>query len=139
MEIMVLPGATEVHALVSVAATSSAPTESAGEAAVEAQTALVVQPVPGATVRFLKQNRPGRGELVRRPGEPGYRTGSWAAEAREFHLCVEVPALADGQKRVIARVLLVRLGNDPGTLAEGTVLAGRSDGYVAPPPPLPRF
>ncbi|GAA1691118.1 hypothetical protein GCM10009765_45750 [Fodinicola feengrottensis] len=130
MEIMVLPGATEVHALVSVTA--------AGPAPAEPETALLVQLVSGATVRFLRQSRPGREELVRRDGEPGYRTGGWAAaQAREFHLCVAVPAFADGQKRVVARVLLVRLGTDPATLAEGTVLAGRSEGFIAPPPPLP--
>lgn len=129
IEIMVLPGATEVHALVSVTGTGSGPAE--------AETALVVQPVQGATVRFLRQSRPGRGDLVRRDGELGYRTGSWSAQAREFHLCIDVPALASGEKLVVARVLLVRLGADPATLAEATVLASRTEGYVAPPPPLP--
>ncbi len=126
MQILVLPGATEVHAIVSVTATGDAPAEP--------ETALWIEPEPGASVRFLRQTRPSRAEI--RPIDGAYRTGSWAAEEREFHLCLDMPALADGRKRMVAVVFLLR--PEDHVLAEGTVLAGRDDGFVAPPPPLPR-
>jgi hypothetical protein len=126
MQIMVLPGATEVHAIVSVAATGAAPAEP--------ETALWIEPEPGATVRFVQQTRPSRGAI--RPIDGAYRTGRWAVEEREFHVCLEMPALADGRKRVVAVVFLLR--PEDHVLAEGTILAGRDDGFIAPPPPLPR-
>jgi hypothetical protein len=66
----------------------------------------------GATVAFVRQVAPTIEELTAR-GVPvnaltvDYPTATWGAEARDYHLCVNVPARQAGEEMLAARVTLV--------------------------------
>ncbi|ADD44201.1 VWA domain-containing protein [Stackebrandtia nassauensis] len=60
-------------------------------------------------IRFVKQMSPHISDLTSRRRElddktGDYPTGSWGAEAREFHISVEVPPIQVGDDRLAARV-----------------------------------
>ncbi len=70
-----------------------------------------------AQVRFVKQVAPSVEDLTGRRTEVGpqrgdYPLGSWGAESREYHLCVDVVAGAVGDEMLAARVTLVTAGSD---------------------------
>jgi uncharacterized protein YegL len=92
-----------------------------------AELALRVWIPKDATLKYIRQVSPTLLDLSgkRTPFNPltgDYPTGSWGAEEREYHLCVEVPAAAPGQEIRAAWVKLVR--PDTGDVhASGNVLA----------------
>jgi hypothetical protein len=76
----------------------------------------------GATVRFVKQVSPAVEDLTARRTEAGplrgdYPLGSWGAESREYHVCVEVAPGAVGDEMLAGRAWMVRAGSDE-TLGE---------------------
>lgn len=79
-----------------------------------------------AQVRFLKQVPPAIEDLTaRRTAVDGlrgdYPLGSWGAESREYHLCVELPPGVVGDPAIAAARISVLPGND--VLGRGNVLA----------------
>ncbi|MEU4325588.1 vWA domain-containing protein [Nonomuraea dietziae] len=92
-----------------------------------AELALRVWIPKDATLKYIRQVSPTLLDLrgKRTPFNPltgDYPTGSWGAEEREYHLCVEVPTAAPGQEIRAAWVKLVR--PDTGDVhASGNVLA----------------
>jgi hypothetical protein len=79
----------------------------------------------GATVKFVKQVEPTLVDLTARrtevpPRSGDYPTGSWGSETRDYHVCVQVPAAATGEKMLAGRVSLVA-GDD--VLGQGRILA----------------
>ncbi|GAA3475123.1 vWA domain-containing protein [Nonomuraea roseola] len=92
-----------------------------------AELALRVWIPKDATLKYIRQVSPTLLDLSgkRTPFNPltgDYPTGSWGAEEREYHLCVEVPTAAPGQEIRAAWVKLVR--PDTGDVhASGNVLA----------------
>ncbi|MEU4543037.1 vWA domain-containing protein [Nonomuraea dietziae] len=92
-----------------------------------AELALRVWIPKDATLKYIRQVSPTLLDLSgkRTPFNPltgDYPTGSWGAEEREYHLCVEVPAAAPGQEIRAAWIKLVR--PDTGDVhASGNVLA----------------
>ncbi|GII05379.1 vWA domain-containing protein [Planobispora takensis] len=96
-----------------------------------AEVALRVWTPQHGRVKHLKQVSPTLSDLtgMRAAADPltgDYPTGSWGAETRVYHLCVEVPAGAVGQEVRGAWVRLVR--PDTGEiLARGNVLAQWTD------------
>ncbi|MCP3799083.1 hypothetical protein NLX83_07430 [Allokutzneria sp. A3M-2-11 16] len=79
---------------------------------------------PNTRLRFLRQISPQQADLADDAGPLGYNTGTWGAESREYHLCVEVPPPMV-REFLAARVTLVRLGEggEPIQLAHANVLA----------------
>lgn len=85
----------------------------------------------GATVKFVKQVEPTLVDLTARrtdttPREGDYPTGSWGSETRDYHVCVQVPAAATGEKMMAGRVSLVvpgTGGNPDQVLGKGRILA----------------
>lgn len=66
----------------------------------------------GATVKFVKQVEPTLADLTGRrteapPRSGDYPTGSWGSETRDYHVCVQVPTAATGEKMLAGRVSLV--------------------------------
>ncbi|MEU6368343.1 VWA domain-containing protein [Streptomyces sp. NPDC046931] len=66
----------------------------------------------GTEIAFVKQVAPAVEDLTGRRTEAGpragdYPTGSWGDEARDYHVCVRVPAANIGQEMLAARVSLV--------------------------------
>ncbi|MFD0899094.1 VWA domain-containing protein [Actinomadura sediminis] len=95
-----------------------------------ADVALRVWTPQAAELRFLKQMVPAVEDLTARRVASGERTGdypvgAWGSEAREYHLCVRVPAGAIGQRMRAAQVKLV--APDGAVLASGNVLAEWTD------------
>ncbi|GAA2594521.1 VWA domain-containing protein [Winogradskya consettensis] len=65
-----------------------------------------------ATVRFVKQVEPQVADLSGKRVQDGpragrYPLGSWGAEARDYHVCVDVPPGAAGDEMLAARVSVV--------------------------------
>ncbi|GAA3445944.1 vWA domain-containing protein [Planomonospora venezuelensis] len=82
-------------------------------------------------VKYLKQVSPTLADLtgLRVPADQltgDYPTGAWGAEARVYHLCVEIPAGAIGQEVRGAWVRLVRADSGE-VVARGNVLAQWTD------------
>ncbi|MFL6119033.1 VWA domain-containing protein [Actinophytocola sp.] len=85
----------------------------------------------GATVKFVKQVEPTLVDLTARraevpPRSGDYPTGSWGAETRDYHVCVQVPAAATGEKMLAGRVSLVVPGvggAEEQVLGKGRILA----------------
>jgi hypothetical protein len=96
-----------------------------------ADVALRLWTPQGATVKFVKQVEPTLVDLTARrtdttPREGDYPTGSWGSETRDYHVCVQVPAAATGEKMMAGRVSLVvpGAGGDPDqVLGKGRILA----------------
>jgi VWA domain-containing protein len=89
----------------------------------------------GATVKFVKQVEPTLTDLTGRrtdstPREGDYPTGSWGSETRDYHICVQVPSAATGEKMMAGRVSLVvpgTGGNPDQVLGKGRILAVWTD------------
>jgi hypothetical protein len=89
----------------------------------------------GAVVKFVKQVEPTLADLTDRrtevpPRSGDYPTGSWGTETRDYHVCVQVPAAAVGEKMLAARVSLVApagVGTAEQILGSGKVLAVWTD------------
>jgi hypothetical protein len=86
----------------------------------------------GATVRFVKQVSPTVEDLTARRTEAAplrgdYPLGSWGAESREYHVCVEVAPGAVGDEMLAGRVTLVRSGSDEALGDQGKVRAAWTD------------
>lgn len=80
-----------------------------------------------ARVRFVKQVAPTVEDLTARRTDAGpqrgdYPLGSWGAESRDYHVCVEVAAGSIGDEMLAARVTLVAAGSDD-ALGQGLVRA----------------
>jgi von Willebrand factor type A C-terminal domain/von Willebrand factor type A domain len=89
-----------------------------------ADVALRVWTPQHTTVRFVKQVAPAVEDLTARrfdvtPQSGDYPTGSWGAESRDYHVCVEVVPAAVGDVMLAARVSLVQ------TTASGTDILGQ--------------
>ncbi|HEX6360185.1 VWA domain-containing protein [Actinophytocola sp.] len=79
----------------------------------------------GATVKFVKQVEPTLVDVTARrtevpPRSGDYPTGSWGSETRDYHVCVQVPSAATGEKMLAGRVSLVA-GDE--VLGQGKILA----------------
>jgi hypothetical protein len=77
-----------------------------------ADVALRLWTPQGATVKFVKQVEPSLVDLTARRVESGprtgdYPTGSWGAESRDYHVCVQVAPAGVGDKMLAGRVGLV--------------------------------
>jgi len=88
-----------------------------------------------ATLTFVKQVSPTLLDLTGKradvnPLTGDYPTGSWGAEEREYHLCVEVPPGQMGQEIRAGWVKLVRPGTQD-VYATGNVLAQWTDDLAA--------
>lgn len=84
----------------------------------------------GASVRYVKQVAPDMLDLTDRRVESGartadYPTGAWGTESRDYHVCVEVPTAAVGERMLAARISLVQ--PDATVLGQGKVLAVWTD------------
>jgi hypothetical protein len=85
----------------------------------------------GATIKFVKQVEPTLQDLTARrvelpPRSGDYPTGSWGSETRDYHVCVQVPAAATGEKMLAGRVSLVvpgGSGTEEQVLGKGRILA----------------
>ncbi len=90
----------------------------------------------GATIKFVKQVEPTLTDLTGRrtevaPRSGDYPTGSWGSETRDYHVCVQVPAAATGEKMLAGRVSLVMPGPTGETVAgKGNILAVWTDDTV---------
>lgn len=103
-----------------------------------ADVALRIWTPSGASVRYLKQVAPAVEDLTGRRTESGpqrdesgpqcgdYPLGSWGAESRDYHLCVQVAPQAVGAEMLAARVNLVRAGSAE-VLGQGLVKAVWTD------------
>ncbi|HEY4020118.1 MAG TPA: VWA domain-containing protein [Pseudonocardiaceae bacterium] len=94
-----------------------------------ADVALRLWTPQGATVRFVKQVAPTVVDLTDRrvatgPQHGDYPTGSWGAESRDYHVCVEVNPGQSGDVMLAARASLVA---DDEVLAQGLVKAVWTD------------
>lgn len=86
----------------------------------------------GATVKFVKQVEPTLADLTARrtevpPRSGDYPTGSWGSETRDYHICVQVPAAATGEKMLAGRVSLVIPGPQETVLGKGKIIATWTD------------
>jgi len=86
----------------------------------------------GATVKFVKQVEPTLLDLTARrvdvpPRTGDYPTGSWGSETRDYHVCVQVPAAATGERMMAAKVSLVVSGPDQQELGKGRIFAVWTD------------
>ncbi|GAB3468159.1 vWA domain-containing protein [Actinophytocola sediminis] len=84
----------------------------------------------GATLKFVKQVEPTLSDLTARrtevpPRSGDYPTGSWGSETRDYHVCVQVPAGATGEKMLAGRVSLVLPGDQ--VIGKGNILATWTD------------
>ena len=99
-----------------------------------ADVALRLWTPQGATVRFVKQVAPTVVDLTDRriatgPQNSDYPTGSWGAESRDYHVCVEVNPGQTGDVMLAARASLVvsEADGQPEVLAQGLVKAVWTD------------
>jgi hypothetical protein len=95
----------------------------------------------GAAVRFVKQVAPDMLDLTDRRAETGartadYPTGSWGAESRDYHVCIEVPPADVGERMLAGRISMVVPGGTSGSgdsddqdtvLGQGRMLAVWTD------------
>ncbi len=98
-----------------------------------AEVQLKVWSPQGARLVFLKQVFPTLDDLTSRrsavnPLTGSYPTTSWRAEARDYHVCVRLPARSVGEEQLAARVQLC-VGSE--VLAQGLVKARWSDDETA--------
>jgi 2-hydroxychromene-2-carboxylate isomerase len=91
----------------------------------------------GAGIRFVKQVAPEVADLTGRRVESGqqsgdYPTGSWGAESRDYHVCVEVNPAGVGDVMLASRVSLVltAAGDQAEVVAQGLVKAIWTDDMV---------
>jgi hypothetical protein len=84
----------------------------------------------GATIKYVKQVEPTLADLTGRrtekpPRSGDYPTGSWGSETRDYHVCVQVPAAATGEKMLAGRVSLVLpgAGGTETVVGKGNILA----------------
>lgn len=104
-----------------------------------ADVALRLWTPKGSKLKFVKQVSPTVEDLTGRrtdagPNSGDYPTGSWGAEARDYHVCVEVPPAEVGQEMLAARAALILPGEDggpPQTLAQGLIRAVWTDDLAA--------
>jgi hypothetical protein len=61
------------------------------------------------------------------PRTGDYPTGSWGSETRDYHVCVQVPAAATGERMMAAKVSLVLSGPDEQELGKGRIFAVWTD------------
>lgn len=86
-----------------------------------------------AVVKFVKQVEPTLADLTARrtevpPRSGDYPTGSWGSETRDYHVCVQVPSAATGEKMLAGRVSLVVPGPDgEQVVGKGKILAVWTD------------
>ncbi|MGK5685300.1 VWA domain-containing protein [Actinoplanes sp. URMC 104] len=85
-------------------------TSAMGKTAADVQ--LKVWTPVNATVRFVKQVEPQVADLTGKRVADGaragrYPLGSWGAESRDYHICVDVPPGAAGDEMLAARVSVV--------------------------------
>ena len=99
-----------------------------------ADVALRLWTPQGAHVRFVKQVAPTVVDLTDRrvatgPQHGDYPTGSWGAESRDYHVCVEVNPGQIGDVMLAARASLVSAdtNGEPQVLAQGLVKAVWTD------------
>ncbi|HXY94285.1 MAG TPA: vWA domain-containing protein [Acidimicrobiia bacterium] len=83
----------------------------------------------GAHVRFVKQVEPETEDITARRGdvserEGDYPTGAWGDETRDYHVCIEVPARAVGDRMLACRLKLVV---DDEEVSEAKILAEWTD------------
>ncbi|MBE2998004.1 VWA domain-containing protein [Nocardiopsis sp. HNM0947] len=96
-----------------------------------ADVALRLWTPQNAVVRYVKQVAPTVQELTARavervPQAGDYPTGSWGAESRDYHVCVEVPPGDPGRQMRAGWVRVVLPGGDGAedrVLASGNILA----------------
>jgi VWA domain-containing protein len=88
----------------------------------------------GATVKFVKQVEPVLADLTARrtesvPRSGDYPTGAWGSESRDYHICIQVPPAATGDKMLAARVSIIApgLAGAHELLAKGQILAVWTD------------
>jgi hypothetical protein len=91
----------------------------------------------GAGIRFVKQVAPVVGDLTGRRVESGkqsgdYPTGSWGAESRDYHVCIEVKPAGVGDVMLASRVSLVLTGarDQAEVVGQGLVKAIWTDDMV---------
>ena len=82
-----------------------------------ADVALRLWTPQGATVKYVKQVEPTLVDLTARRTESGprsgdYPTGSWGAESRDYHVCIQVAPAGVGDKMLAGRVSLVSAAGD---------------------------
>ncbi|HEY0501824.1 MAG TPA: VWA domain-containing protein [Kutzneria sp.] len=99
-----------------------------------ADVALRLWTPQGATVKFVKQVEPSLVDLTTRRTESGprtgdYPTGSWGAESRDYHVCVQVQPAGVGDKMLAGRVSLVSAAGEQ-LGARGQLLAVWTDDTV---------
>jgi hypothetical protein len=88
----------------------------------------------GATIKFVKQVEPTLADLTGRrvesaPRSGDYPTGSWGAESRDYHVCIEVSPASTGEKMLAGRVSMVVPGANQ-VLGKGQILAIWTDDTV---------
>ncbi|MDQ3988268.1 MAG: VWA domain-containing protein [Actinomycetota bacterium] len=71
----------------------------------------------GAAVRFVKQAAPTLEDLTSRrvgsdPQTGDYPTGSWGAESRDYHICIEIEPGHVGEEKLACRAMFVHPGAD---------------------------
>ncbi|HEY0452097.1 VWA domain-containing protein [Actinophytocola sp.] len=88
----------------------------------------------GASIKYVKQVEPTLADLTARrtevpPRSGDYPTGSWGSETRDYHVCVQVPAAATGEKMLAGRVSLVLPAADGSdtVVGKGNILAVWTD------------
>jgi von Willebrand factor type A C-terminal domain/von Willebrand factor type A domain len=79
----------------------------------------------GASVRFIRQVAPTVEELTDRAAAAGplaadYPTGTWGAESRDYHVCIDVPPRSLGDEMLAGRISLIE---DDEVIAQGLVKA----------------
>lgn len=94
-----------------------------------ADVALRIWTPQNSTLRYVKQVLPAVADLTGRRSDGGpqagdYPLGSWGAEARDYHLCVDVPPGEVGREMRAAWVKLM-LGEE--VVASGNILAEWTD------------
>lgn len=99
-----------------------------------ADVALRLWTPQGALIKFVKQVEPSITDLTDRRYESAaqsgdYPTGSWGAESRAYHACVQVEAAEIGDKMLACRASVIARGGegDEPVLAKGRVLATWTD------------
>lgn len=105
-----------------------------------AEVALRLWTPQGSAVRFVKQVAPDIVDLTERRVPSGtrtgdYPTGSWGAESRDYHVCIEVPSAGAGERMLAGRVsMIVPAAKVPGGGATGgaSVSGSGSAGAAGP-------
>lgn len=101
-----------------------------------AEVALRLWTPQGSAVRFVKQVAPDIVDLSGRrvpsgPRTGDYPTGSWGAESRDYHVCVEVPVAGVGERLLAGRVSMVvpaAASSVPGSAGDAVAPGGAGGG-----------